>query len=147
MRAAPRHLLILLLLVTCFACSIEERIERREDRVTGSWRIDRATFKDDDDLFRDNIIDEFRGDAVTFYPDYTLLYRTGTGVVYEGYWAISAIRDLDDETEFTFDADFFDGFGRPAFQWLGTIDKLNSNRFRVVVFERGGTLRLTWEKL
>ncbi len=145
MIARPTYLLIPLLML--WSCSVEDRIERREDRLTGSWQIHRATYKDDHDLFRDNVISGFRGDVVTFYSDYTLLYRTGSGVIYGGYWAISAIRDLDDETEFTFDADFFDGFGRPAFQWLGTIDKLNRNRFKVMVSERGGILRLTWDRI
>lgn len=141
--------LTLFALIICLlpACSIEQRIERREDRLVGTWQIDRATFKDDNALFATNVTGEFRGDVVTFLPDYTLWYETGRGEVFDGYWAINAIRDLDDDTEFTFDADFFDSRGRLAFQWLGTIDRLNDRRFKVVVFERGGSLRLRWDKL
>ncbi|WP_157976011.1 hypothetical protein [Lewinella sp. IMCC34191] len=129
------------------ACSIEDRIERREDRLLGTWQIDKATFKDDNALFRDNVTAEFRGDIVTFLPDNTLLYETGSGVLFDGFWVISAVRDLDDDTEFTLDADFFDFRGRPAFQWLGTIDRLNNNSLNVTVFERGGVLQLRWDKL
>ena len=137
----------LLLFLVFVGCSIEDRIERREDRLLGAWQIDKATFKDDNALFRDNVTGDFRGDRVTFFPDYTLLYETGTGQLFDGYWVISAVRDRDDDTEFTLDADFFDLRGRPAFQWLGTIDRLSNNSLNVTVFERGGVLQLRWDKL
>ncbi|WP_157974534.1 hypothetical protein [Lewinella sp. IMCC34183] len=133
---------LFLLLIT--SCSLEDRIERREDRLVGTWEIDRASYKGNNDLFGDNVTSQFSGDRVEFYPDYSLVYETGTGVIYDGYWSINALREPDDETEFTFDADFFDFQGRPAFQWLGTIDKLNRQRFKVTVLERAGTLRLRW---
>ncbi len=137
----------LLLFLVFVGCSIEDRIERREDRLLGAWQIDKATFKDDNALFRDNVTGDFRGDRVTFFPDYTLLYETGTGQLFDGYWVINAVRDRDDDTEFTLDADFFDLRGRPAFQWLGTIDRLSNNSLNVTVFERGGVLQLRWDKL
>ena len=139
--------LLPLFLLTVLSCSIEDRIERREDRLLGTWQIDKASFKDDDDLFGDNVTNEFRGDRVTFFPDYTLLYEAGNGQLFDGFWVINAIRDLDDDTEFTLDADFFDLRGRPAFQWLGTLNRLNGNRLNVTVFERGGVLQLRWDKL
>ena len=139
--------LLPLFLLTVLSCSIEDRIERREDRLLGTWQIDKASFKDDDDLFGDNVTNEFRGDRVTFFPDYTLLYEAGNGQLFDGFWVINAIRDLDDDTEFTLDADFFDLRGRPAFQWLGTLKRLNGNRLNVTVFERGGVLQLRWDKL
>ena len=142
-----RRLIPFLLLLLLCACSIEDRIERREDRLLGTWQIDRASFQDDDDLFGNNVTDEFRGDLVTFLPDYTLRYETGDGLLFDGFWAIDAVRDLDDDTEFTLDADFFDFAGRPAFRWLGTIQKLSGNNLNVTVFERGGTLKLRWDKL
>lgn len=142
-----KHVLpALFLLLACSACSIEDRIERREDRLLGTWEIDRASYRDADDLFADNVTGEFSGDYLIFYPDYSVIYETGDGRIYDGYWVINAITDLDDETEFTFDADFFDARGRLAFQWLGTIDKLNRNRFRVSIYDRGGLLRLRWSK-
>ncbi|THH40337.1 hypothetical protein [Neolewinella litorea] len=143
----PRICFLICLFLTMSACSIEERIERREDRLTGSWQIERATFKGNNALFRDNITEEFLGDRVTFYPDYTLVYDSGGGEFYDGYWAINVLRERDEGIEFTFDADFFDFRGRPAFQWIGTIEKLNRNRFKVTVYERRGILQLRWEKL
>lgn len=64
---------ILLLFVLWIGCSIEDRIENREDLLIGSWLIDRASFKGDNDLFSDNLLSDFRGDIVTFYADHALL--------------------------------------------------------------------------
>ncbi len=140
------RLLSLLLLTTLSACSIEQRIERREDRLLGTWQIDRAVFKGDNALFNDNVTDDFRGDRVIFFDDYSLLYETGDGQLFDGFWSINYVRDPSDNGTFTFDADFFDGRGRVAFQWLGSIVRLNDNSFDVEVWERGGVLRLRWDR-
>lgn len=128
-------------------CSIEDRIERREDRLLGTWVIDRASFDEDGALFNDNITDEFRGDRITFFPDNTLEYVTGNGAVFQGPWFIDALRDLDEDLEFTIDADFFDANGFLAFRWVGTIQRLTENNFNLNVSEVDGTLRLRWDKL
>ena len=137
----------LLLFVLFSACSIEDKIERREDRLTGSWQLEHASLKEDDELFADNVTDQFRGDRITFFADYSLFYEAGNGEVFDGFWRINALRELDDDLEFTLDADFFDGRGRLAFQWLGTIDKLTGNSFNINLSERTGTLRLRWDRL
>lgn len=128
-------------------CSIEDRIERREDRLLGTWVIDRASFDEDGALFNNNITDEFEGDRITFLPNNTLEYVTGNGTVFRGTWFIDALRDLDDDVEFTIDADFFDFNGFLAFRWIGTIQRLNNNNFNLNVSEVDGTLRLRWDKL
>lgn len=140
------HLLLPIVLLAS-ACSIEDRIERREDRLIGDWIIERAVFKEDNELFNDNVTNEFRGDEITFFSDFTLEYRAGNGAIFGGFWAIDALRELDDDLEFTIDADFFDDRGRLAFRWLGTIDKLTNNNFNINVSERNGTLRLRWDRL
>nr|WP_256534202.1 lipocalin family protein [Lewinella sp. JB7] len=113
----------------------------------GSWQLERATYRGDDALFTRNVTDDFRGDRITFDPDYTAYYETGTGRRFTGYWRISALRDRDDDLEFTIDADFFDPFGNPDFRWLGTIDRLTENNFNIRIYERGGLLRLKWDRL
>lgn len=145
-----KNLLFVSLFATLFfasGCSIEDRIQRREDRLIGTWVIDRAVFDEDGALFNDNITDEFRGDRVTFFPDNTVEYVTGNGQVFVGTWFIDALRDLDDDLEFTIDADFFDGGGFIAFRWIGTISRLTENNFNLSVSEIDGTLRLRWDKL
>ncbi len=146
MKYLPFVLLLLLTALSVPSCSIEDRIERREDRLLGTWQIDRATFKGDNSLFPENVTDDFRGDRVVFFNDYSLLFETGNGQVFDGFWAINYIRDRSDDATFTFDADFFDARGRLSFQWLGSIVRLNGNSFDVEVWERGGVLRLKWDR-
>ena len=135
------------LLFLASGCSIEDRIERREDRLLGTWVIDRVTFDEDGALFNNNLTDEFAGDRVTFFPDGTLEYVAGNGEVFRGPWFIDALRDLDDDVEFTIDADFFDFNGFLAFRWVGTIQRLTNNNFNLNVAEVDGTLRMRWDKL
>jgi len=141
-------LLSLTLLFALTGCGgIENKIERREDRLLGTWEIDRARFDEDGALFNDNVIDDFAGDRITFLRGGRLEYVTGNGRFFAGTWFIDALRDLDDDLEFTIDADFFDGNGFLAFRWVGTIDRLTNNNFNVNVAEVDGTLRLRWDKL
>jgi hypothetical protein len=128
-------------------CSIQDQVERREDRLLGTWIIEKASFNEDGALFNSNVTDEFAGDRVTFLPNGRLEYLTGDGRFFVGTWFIDALRDLDDDLEFTIDADFFDGGGFLAFRWIGTIDRLTENNFNINVSEVDGTLRLKWDKL
>jgi hypothetical protein len=128
-------------------CSIQDRVERREDRLLGTWIIEKASFNEDGALFNSNVTDEFAGDRITFLPNGRLEYLTGYGRFFVGTWFIDALRDLDDDLEFTIDADFFDGAGFLAFRWIGTIDRLTENNFNINVSEVDGTLRLKWDKL
>jgi hypothetical protein len=128
-------------------CSIQDRVERREDRLVGTWIIEKASFNEDGALFNSNVTDEFAGDRITFLPNGRLEYLAGNGQFFTGTWFIDALRDLDDDLEFTIDADFFDGSGFLAFRWIGTIDRLTENNFNINVSEVDGTLRLKWDKL
>lgn len=128
-------------------CSLEDRIDRREDRLLGTWVLDRATFDEDGALFNSNVTDEFAGDRITFLRNGQVEYLTGDGRFFVGTWFIDALRDLDDDTEFTLDADFFDNRGFLAFRWVGTINRLTRNNFNINVAEVDGVLRLRWDKL
>ncbi|SEQ89931.1 hypothetical protein [Neolewinella agarilytica] len=141
------YILLAFSLMVTSGCSISDRIERREERLLGTWVIDRATFDEDGALFNNNLTDEFRNDRITFFPDGTLEYVAGNGEVFAGPWFIDALRDLDDDLEFTLDADFFDNRGFLAFRWVGTISRLTENNFNINISEVDGTLRLRWDKL
>lgn len=136
-----------LLCLLISGCSVESQLERREDRLLGTWVIERATFNEDGALFNDNITDQFRGDRITFLPNGQLEYVTGDGRFFGGVWFLDALRDLDDDLEFTLDADFFDAAGFLAFRWVGTVDRLTDNNFNINVAEVDGILRLKWDKL
>lgn len=118
-----------------------------EDRLLGTWVLDRATFDEDGALFNSNVTDEFAGDRITFLRNGQVEYLTGDGRFFVGTWFIDALRDLDDDTEFTLDADFFDNRGFLAFRWVGTINRLTRNNFNINVAEVDGVLRLRWDKL
>ncbi len=138
---------LLLLLFLATGCSVQDQLLNREERLIGTWLIDRAVFDEDGNLFNSNITDEYQGDELSFYPDGTVEYLTGDGRFFSGPWFIDAQRDLDDDVEFTLDADFFLSSGVLAFRWTGTIQRLTENRLVVNVPEVDGTLRLRWDKL
>ena len=140
-------LLIGLFLIS--SCSTEELIERKEDRLIGTWEIDRARY-DEDGLFNvDNIINEYRGDELTFFADGSLEYVEDNGEIYIGTWYIDALRGRgeDDATEYTLDADFYDVNNNLVFRWLGDIQRLTFNNFNINISDRNGELRLRWDKI
>ena len=136
-----------LLLVLLSNCSLQDRISTFEERLEGTWVIDRAVFDEDGDLFNNNLTDDFRGDELTFFRDGTVEYFDADGRILSGPWFIDSFRDLDDDTEFVLDADFFTDSGVLAFRWSGTIQRLTNNNFNLNVAEVDGTLRLKWDKI
>ena len=121
---AHRYAVLLLGIILISSCTIEDLIERREDRLIGSWEIDRARFDEDGFSFSDNIISEYRGDVLTFYSDGSLEYIEDNGEVFTGTWFIDALRGGEEGTEYTLDADFYDIDGFLVFRWLGDITRL-----------------------
>ncbi|MBX2871756.1 MAG: hypothetical protein KTR30_06645 [Saprospiraceae bacterium] len=86
-------LICLLLMGLGTSCTIEDRLERKEDRLLGTWYFDRAFYKEDGDLFRDNVINEFEGDLITFFDDYTALYEDySLNAAFDGGWEMFADR-------------------------------------------------------
>ena len=128
-------------------CTVGDQLDRRENRLVGTWVLERATFDGDGDLFNRNVTDEFAGDQITFFRNGRIEYLTGNGAFFAGTWFLDAIRDLEDDLEFTMDADFFDDNGQLAFRWLGTVKRLTNNNFNINVAEVDGVLRLRWDKL
>ena len=143
-------LFLLTLLLFTAGCSLEERIERREDRLVGTWVIDRARFDEPGDLFRDNLDDELRGDVLTFFADGSVFYEARDGFDFDGFWRITAVREQADgerDVEFFLDAEFFRPSGAFAFAWIGVITKLTNNNFNLTVQEPGGSLILRLDRL
>lgn len=139
--------LLFLAVLLCAGCSVDDQLRNREDRLIGSWVLERASFDEDGALFNDNVTDEFRGDQITFFRNGRVEYLAGDGAFFAGTWFMDALRDLDDDLEFTLDADFFDDNGQLAFRWVGTIDRLTNNNFNINVAEVDGVLRLRWDKI
>ena len=151
MNSALRNTTVYLFLLMSGAvlpsCTVQDQLLNREDRLEGTWVIDRAVFDEDGALFNDNVIDDFRGDEVTFFNDGTVEYFSGDGRFFSGPWFIDAQRDLSDDVEYTLDADFFLDSGVLAFRWSGTIQRLTNSDFNINIPEVDGTLRLRWDKV
>lgn len=122
------------------SCSLDFQLDRREDRLVGRWAFDRAFFKDNGALFRDNIYNEFAGDIIEFYPDFEASYEDASErFTYWGDWEIFAQRGGGDEdTEFFLDMYFYDDRGFESFSYIGEVRRLSRNVLRIEAYDRFG---------
>lgn len=142
-------ILVALSIIIGSGCSIEQQLERREDRLIGTWVIERAWFNQDWTIFRDVRTSEYENDEVTFFENGELEYILGDGTVYTGFWYLEALRGVsqDDDTEFLIDAEFYEVNGSDSFRWIGNITLLTWNNFNIRIAERNGELVLKWDKV
>ncbi len=135
-------LICLLLAGLGTSCTIEDRLERREDRLLGTWYFDRAFYREDGALFRDNVINEFEGDVITFFDDYTALYEDyDLNAAFDGQWEIFADRafyDGDDDVEFFLDMSFYDYVNNEDFAYYSRVTRHTRNRLNIRVNLRNG---------
>jgi hypothetical protein len=132
------------------ACTDQGRIERRENRIEGTWYFDNAFFKGNRALFRKNIYDEYAGDEITFYRDYSCTYfDASTNEFFEGEWWLEMLRtDIagDTEREYLLDMVFYDYQGREAFAFFSTTTKIGFNNLNFNVFTDYGEYRYKLNK-
>ncbi len=118
------------------ACSDNARLNRKEDRLIGFWEFEKATFKEDGALFRDNITDDFEGDVLEFYSNYEAVYDdVSAGILFFGDWELILDRDSfdgEEDVEFFLDMRFFDEFNRPAFDYFTSVTTLTNNRLELI---------------
>ena len=138
----PRVLFVLLIFLISFSsCSLEARLDRKEDRLVGRWVFHKAWYKDNNALFRDNIFNEFAGDIVEFYYDYEASYDDASRrQFYWGEWDIFAQRERrdDDDIDFFLDMYFFDDRGFESFSYIGECTLLTRNKLHIRAYDRGG---------
>ena len=139
---------IILLMMGSFSCTIEERLENKEERLLGTWEIEKAFYQDDNDLFRDNLTDEFEGDLLDFYDDFTVVYDDAqTREIFFGDWVLHAYRDYyddDSDVDFLLDMEFYDDRDDFAFAWFSHVTRLSWEKLHIRVQDRQGvyTFRL-----
>ena len=129
------------------SCSDEYLLERKEDKIIGTWEFEKAHYKADRSLFRDNITDEYADDLIVFYGDYVAEYADASlNAVFPGEWRILLDRDIyytNEETsgnvEFFIDATFFDMLAGEDFEFFGSIDRLDRNVLKFEARDRDGT--------
>lgn len=145
-----RYFLFLFGLICFSACSVEQQLERREDRILGTWVIDRARFDENGDLFNDNVDDLYKGDLIDFYADGTTNYESINNDLFVGLWRITPWREEvngEGDVEFILDAEFYFPNGDLAFAWVGEINRLGNNDFNLSISEPTGVLRLRLDRV
>ena len=122
-------------------CSPDFRLERKEDRLMGAWIFEKAWYREDGDLFRDNVIREFEGDVIEFFGDYSCVYDDySLNYAFWGDWELFYERsfyDDEDDVEFYLDMTFFDR-GRVEFAYFSSVTLLTRNKLNLRVHDRGG---------
>lgn len=139
-----------LLSVLLSSCSLDYRIDRKEDRLIGRWAFDRAFFKDNGALFRDNIYNEYAGDIIEFYPNFEASYDDASErFTYWGEWEVFAQRGggRDDDTEFFLDMYFYDDRGFESFSYIGEVRRLSRNVLRIEAYDRFGEYTFRLERI
>lgn len=146
-----QFLLALVFITTAFSCSDFARLERKEDRLIGAWEFDKAFYRNDWQIFRDNVIDEFNGDIIEFYEDYSAIYDDySEGVVYEGAWELFFERQWDgddSDIEFFLDMYFFEPDGRESFAYITCVNLITRNKLHVRARTRNGWYTFKFRKL
>jgi hypothetical protein len=132
----------LAIITTTFSCSDYARLERKEDRLIGAWEFDKAFYRGHGQIFRDNVIDQFNGDIIEFYEDYTAIYDDySEGIVYAGEWELFFDRQWegdDTDIEFFLDMYFFDPYGQESFAYFTCVNLITRNKLHVQARTRHG---------
>lgn len=151
-----KHLSFLLLfsvITTTFSCTLEGRLERKEDKLQGAWEFDKAFYRDDWDLFRDDVMDDFRGDIIEFYGDYSAVYEDDSeNIIFDGEWEMfyECVWDhVDDEedVEFYLDMYFFDDDNRESFAYFTSVNLITKNKLHLKAHTRDGVYTFKLRKI
>lgn len=135
-------ILLPIFLLLCTACSDDTRLQRKEDKLLGFWQFEKATFKEDGAIFRDNITDDFGGDVIEFYDDYVAIYDDiSASTLFYGDWELILERegfDGENDVDFFLDMRFYDDFDRLAFDYFASVTKLTDNTLEITATNPSG---------
>ncbi|MFT6939605.1 MAG: hypothetical protein ACJASN_001091 [Cyclobacteriaceae bacterium] len=143
-------ILSLIVLTLLTSCTEEELIERKEDRLYGTWQFEKAFFLSTNSLFRNNISHLYEHDEITFYSDLTATYKDDNQrAIYTGDWFVilEVFPDDFDGTEnvYFLDAFFYGDRPQDDFGYYAEIEWLTRKRLRLFVMTPEGeyTFRLS----
>lgn len=133
------------------SCTIEDRLDRKADKLTGVWEIDKVIYDKYGTWFKKKITREYRNDIFEFLPDGRVYYfDDDINYEFEGNWDIVAERDYNHEGEKEFDfyieMHFYDPVQHDAFGYYGYISRLSRNKFHFHVVDRGGELEFRFRR-
>jgi len=124
------------------SCTDRGRLERRENRIEGAWYFDRAFYKDDYALFRKNLIDDYRGDEITFYEDgFAEYYDASLDAYFSGDWFLTLHKtQYHDGSEriYTLDMEFIDHIHREKFNFYSNATKIGLSNLNLEVYDDYG---------
>lgn len=144
-------LLLTTAMITLMSCSEQELIERREDKIIGSWRFEKAFFTGNNALFRDNITHLVEDDIITFNYDYSAVYDdAGKRTIYDGDWFVVLETFIDpDGTEniYFIDALFYGDRSSDEFGFYAEITWLTQNKMTITFFDNNGEYVYKLEKI
>lgn len=133
---------LLLMVIVISSCTDRGRLERREDRIEGRWYFDRAFYKGDFVLFRENLMDAYRGDEITFYEDgFAEYYDASLNAYFDGDWFLTLSKTQyhdGNERIYTLDMEFLDHIHREKFSFYSTATRIGFNNLNLEVYDDYG---------
>lgn len=146
-----KFVLFLMIVVFISSCTDRGRLERRENRIEGTWYFDRAFYKADLALFRNNILDQYRGDEITFYDDgYAEYYDASLDAYFSGDWFLTLHKtQYQDGIEriYTLDMEFLDHIHREDFNFYSNATKIGLRNLNMEVYGDYGFYTFKLNKL
>lgn len=131
-----------MIVVFISSCTDRGRLERRENRIEGTWFFDRAFYKGDQAIFRNNILDDYRGDEIIFYEDgYADYYDASLDAYFSGDWFLTlhTIQFHDgDERSYTLDLEFVDHMRRETFNFYSNATRIGISNMSLEVYDDYG---------
>ena len=140
-----RLLTFFIFAATLTSCVASEVVRRNQALIVGDWTVNQANFRHETNLSGGNLTPLYEDHVVSFYPDGTTTYVAGPDSTFTGIYQILPQRANpwnDGGTDFLIDADYVYPDGRPAFNWLGTINRLGEKRFTLAIAELDGDIVL-----
>jgi len=136
-------------------CSKEYQIFRKEDKLTGAWEFEKAFYKRDGAIFRDDVTSDFNNDVIEFHPDYSAVYDDySVKALFDGWWDIKVDDDHyynadggSSELEFFLDICFDDYIHREEFCYFGSITRLTREKLHYKAHDRRGVFTFKLRRL
>ncbi|HET8860064.1 hypothetical protein [Marivirga sp.] len=135
-------LFFLLTIILISSCTDRGRLERREDRIEGRWYFDKAFYKEDFALLRNNISSDFAGDEIIFYEDgFAEYYDASLDAFFSGDWFLTLHSTrFQDGTEriYNLDMEFVDTVNRERFSFYSTATRIGLRNMTIEVYDDYG---------
>ena len=124
------------------SCTDDAILNRKERRITGTWKFERVTFRQDWEIFPDNVLGFYEDDRITFHQDYTATYDDDSQrALFEGDWSIYLERDVDDDRTIFVDMQFYDHVNDEIFSYFAEITFLTHRKMKMTVITNDGRYR------